>query len=181
MNAKTKTLAAIPARCVKRASPPAAVMILVAAACLLLCPCGANPAWAQQAANASPPFKSVTASSGRAYRIYVDGKPGTDITANVQKAIDTARAGYGGTVVLPPGSYVVSGTIHLAGSAERFPKGGPQGIALTGAGGANCTKLLYSGPANTAVIDLSGPWGCAVRNLSIDADNKPGAYVGYVS
>ena len=80
----------------------------------------------------SPGYKRVDSEAGRAYVIYVDGKPGTDITANIQKAVDMARANYGGTVMLPPGSYTVSKTISLAGSIERFPKGGPSGIVLSG-------------------------------------------------
>jgi len=122
----------------------------------------------------APENTSVRAASGRPYTIYVNGLPGTDISDNIQKAIDQARAANGGRIVLPPGDYTVTRTLQLAGSAKRFPKGGPRGIALTGAGSGAGTRLHYRGPPGSVVLDMPAPWGCTVANLSIDADNTPG-------
>ena len=137
--------------------------------------CGASlPIGAGEEGAPAAPFQARTTQVGRAYARYVEGVPGTDITANIQKAIDGCCADYGGTVVLPPGNYTVTNTLHLAGTPARFAKGGASGIDLTGAGGAQGTVLNYRGPTNSVVLDMPAPWGCTVENLTIDADNTPG-------
>jgi hypothetical protein len=123
----------------------------------------------EAAATSQSAMPFITA-SGKAPIIFVDGKSGQDITPGIQEALDKARANHGGTVILPPGDYVVSGTIHFGGSPQRFPKGGPEGIILQG----GPTRLHYSGPDNSTVLDMPAPNDCAVRDISIDADNRPG-------
>jgi len=129
-----------------------------------------SPAQCQE----TPVAHRIETSANRAFVYYVDGKPGADITKNIQQAVDEARANHGGSVVLPPGRYQMTDTVYLAGSIDRFPKGGAKGIDVTGSGGAEGTQISYRGPEGSVVFDLSAPWGCSLRNLSIDADNTPG-------
>ena len=67
-------------------------------------------------ATAKPPANtSVRSAAGRPYRTYVNGVPGTDVTDNIQKAIDEARAAGGGTVMLPNTGRLPSGCKRRSG------------------------------------------------------------------
>ncbi|AUG75220.1 hypothetical protein CFP65_0241 [Kitasatospora sp. MMS16-BH015] len=100
----------------------------------------------------------------------------TDDTAAVQRALDAAAAGGGGTVYFPVGQYrVVPGT----GTPALALKG--NGIKLLGAGakaatlvkGGNGTLLAISGPAT----DPSGATHrryCSVENLGFNGSGRTG-------
>ncbi|MHB9139322.1 MAG: pectate lyase family protein, partial [Victivallaceae bacterium] len=123
----------------------------------------------------SPTLQVVNTSGGKTYCVRIDAISGTNITERLLEAVDLICGnGSGGTIVLPPGNYIVSQSINLAGSQKRFPTLGPSGLELTGSGGALGTTINYRGPEGSTVIDMPGPNGCIVRNLTIDANNTPG-------
>ncbi len=99
----------------------------------------------------------------------VSAERGSDITFAVQKAIDEARATGGGTVVLPPGNFIVSDTIKFTGTLQQFPRGG---ATLNLRGGP--TNLTYKGAPNKTILDMEAPNNCTISGLSIDGDNVPG-------
>lgn len=99
----------------------------------------------------------------------VKAEPGSDVTVDVQQAIDQARATGGGTVVLPPGNFVVSDSIKFTGTPKRFPSGG---ATLNLRGGP--THLTYKGAPHKTILDMEAPNNCTVSSLSIDGDNVPG-------
>jgi len=101
--------------------------------------------------------------SGRSYVVYVDAKPGEDISGKLQAAIDRVRDGYSGTVVCPPGQYALTRTVNLAGTLERFKKGGASNVTLDG----NGATLIWNGPDEGAMIDMPGAASCTVRNLTL--------------
>lgn len=106
-----------------------------------------------------------------------DGK--TDDTAAIQKALDAAAA-TGGTVTLPPGQYVVAGSLRvptgvmLAGSWQmphhgeyqvgtallvtggRGTESGPAAIELAQSSGVRGLTILYPDQVNTNVVPY--PW-----------------------
>lgn len=107
-------------------------------------------------------------SSGSLYRVYVEAEPGEDIAVKLQDAFDAVRENRGGTVVLPPGQFVLSRGVNLAGRLEKFPTGGASNVTFEG----NGATLVYKGPDEGAVIDIPGAAFCTVRNLFIQGERE---------
>jgi hypothetical protein len=99
--------------------------------------------------------------SKHAFTIYIDAKVGEDISDKLQTAFDTVRAQGGGTVVAPPGEYVISKEIAVSGSFKRFPTGKGKGITFDG----NGATFWWDGPDNGAVLDLPAPDNCTLKNF----------------
>jgi len=118
-------------------------------------------------------LQKLSSSADRPYVVYVDAEPREDITFKIQNAIDRVGTGYGGNVVLPPGTFRLTNAVNLAGSVERFPKSGARGVVLRGASGL-ATRLTWHGPPEGTMIELSAPWGCEVSQLHLDGRNVPG-------
>jgi hypothetical protein len=96
-----------------------------------------------------------------------DGK--SDDTAPLQAAIDAARAGGGGTVVIPPGTYrtgtlAIDSRIHLQGS-------GIEATVLKLRDGANDDLLRTHNYAALAGSNRpTGPFNFSVRDLTLDGN-----------
>jgi len=112
--------------------------------------------------------QAIAATTNGAEFIVV-AERGSDITVVVQEAINEARATGGGTVVLPPGNFIVSDTIKFSGTLQRFPRGG---ATLNLRGGP--TNLTYKGAPNKTILDMEAPNNCTISGLSINGDNIPG-------
>ena len=84
-----------------------------------------------------------------------------DDTAALQRAIDTFQssdgASGGGTLHLPPGTYLISETIVIEGAT---------GLQLIGSG-VEATELLWAGAASGTVLELNGTESCLVEGMRL--------------
>ncbi len=103
-------------------------------------------------------------------RVVIEATPGEDLSEKLQAAFDQTRATGGGTVFLPPGNYVLTAPVCLAGRAERYPKGGVNGVTLEG----NGATLTWKGPDEGAILDLPGAAFCTIRNLRLTGERGKG-------
>lgn len=107
----------------------------------------------------------------------------TDDTKAIQAAINAVAAFGGGTVLFPPGIYLITSTLVIGnGSSAAWSTvhgvilqgASPPPGAFTLAGGAASTILLWGGAAsgNPAMVKYQGPlagWG--ISNLELNANN----------
>lgn len=91
------------------------------------------------------------------------GDGATDDTAAIQAAIDDCPAS-GGIVLIPPGTYVISG-ISLPGT-----DGSRSNMTLLGFGAASVLKAKNSFGAGTSILQLGVTTGNKVLNLTIDGN-----------
>jgi hypothetical protein len=86
------------------------------------------------------------------------GDGSTDDTAAIQAAIDHLQVNGGGTLLFPPGTYLITSTLTIGnGSSSAFAT--YSGVQLVGAGGA-----VMPGPGNLAAVTIkSGVAGPAIR------------------
>lgn len=83
-----------------------------------------------------------------------DGK--TDDTEAIQKTIDAAREyGKDALAYLPPGYYVITGTLKIAGSDYRF------------GGGGFYTRIVWRGPEDGVGIEIVDPQRITLEEIAI--------------
>lgn len=140
-----------------------------AAAAALLAP-GA-PAGAAQAAllpslaQAAPPPRSAVPPGAR-FNVRDFGAAGngaTDDTASVQSAMTAAVAAGGGTVLFPPGKYLITAPLSHAGSTPIILEGeGDRQSVLVARGNFDSLLLLEGGAYGSAVITGGAITGVAI-------------------
>lgn len=85
----------------------------------------------------------------------------TDCTRSIQDAMNAAQNCYG-TVLVPPGKYMVSGNLKLRG----------QGVSLVGTSAWSfrsdgASILILNDPYAECMIDISGAFGCTVKGICL--------------
>jgi hypothetical protein len=123
--------------------------------------------WPLSPSRAQPAAMPQTDSPAKTFAIAA--KPNTDITAQIQAAIDDAITAGGGTIQLPNGRYLVSDTLKFAGTLAKFPKGG---VPLILRGGP--TRLVYKGAPNRTLLDMEAPNQSTLSDIIFDGDNVAG-------
>ena len=103
------------------------------------------------------------------------GDGATDDTAAIQRAIDAVNTAGGGTVLIPPGYYVVSSTlntysfVNIIGSGTRYlyPSGGGSSLKFTSStAAAACIQALIG------TVGAEGYAQCRIANIGIDLMNS---------
>lgn len=106
--------------------------------------------------------QSVPLAFERGGGVRLDVQSGEDITEKFQAAIDRV-AGRGGRIEIPPGTYLLSATIDVAGSLPRFNRASTTPMFIEG----NGAVLEWTGPDEGAIIDLPGLAFSSLKNIHL--------------